>query len=67
MIYDLLLTLAMLQPVYWEQDVMLWGGRNTRAFNQDGGGLEVTHWPDVGQWFVAVGWRGKWLRCFRIF
>lgn len=63
---DLLLTLALMQPVYWEQDVLLWGGQVTRCFSQVGGGLEVTRWPATEQWFVAIGWRGAWLRCWRI-
>ena len=65
MISEFALAFALLQPVYWERDATIWGGRVVRTWNEVGHGIEVTLWPETRIVIVALGYRGKWLKCFR--
>jgi hypothetical protein len=66
MIRSLAITFALLQPTCYDRDeTALWFGRNLRVWNQLGCGVQLTRWPATETWIVTVGFRGRWLKCFR--
>ena len=66
MIHELLISLCLLHPVYHETETMLWGGKVHSVFNQDGLGLRLTLWPETNTVIFTYGYRGKWLKVFRL-
>jgi hypothetical protein len=66
MIPGLALAFALLQPIYFEQQTALWGGQITRIWNHAGHGIEFCYWPARQTWIVTLGYRGVWLKGFRV-
>lgn len=66
MIADLVLAFALLHPVHVERETIVWGGKVVRTWNGIGCGAEVTVWSETQTVILAVGYRGKWLKVFRV-